>query len=484
VEGNTFDKYGHIGIIIGNQNGAVIRNNTFRPRTDQTQEVFGVYGTGTVGGGVIEANDYLSFRIGSGIFLNNVKGGNSSVFVRNNFLYMGDSSATGVSRGILIQEANSSDIIAVNNSVAFHSDNAASGAITVIDGSGIQIWNNNIGAFGTAPAVRIEKLYSVTASDNNNYFGTNLMWRLGNVYTTLANLQSATGTDAASVSVNPGFNGSDLHTCAPELNGAAESVPFVTDDFDGDPRSTTPDIGADEFVGDAGGLLAEDAFLKCPSESVNLGNEPLAGVTYSWTPSGNTSEISVTAAGTYVVTATSSCGSFSDTAVVTNKPLPVADFSVSTVGLAAIFTNNSTGGTSYFWDFGDGGTSTEFSPSHVYSSAATYSATLTVTNECGSQTFGPLPVNVINASVEENAAVSISLFPNPTSGMFTLSLGTSVSEDMVVTISDITGKVVLNGQIPSDTKQITLDASALSSGIYSVKISGGKFSRVLRLVRN
>jgi hypothetical protein len=109
---------------------------------------------------------------------------------------------------------------------------------------------------------------------------------------------------------------------------------------------------------------------------------------------------------------------------------------------------------------------------------------LTVTNECGSQTFGPLPVNVINASVEENAAVSISLFPNPTSGMFTLSLGTSVSEDMVVTISDITGKVVLNGQIPSDTKQITLDASALSSGIYSVKISGGKFSRVLRLVRN
>jgi hypothetical protein len=67
--------------------------------------------------------------------------------------------------------------------------------------------------------------------------------------------------------------------------------------------------------------------------------------------------------------------------------------------------------------------------------------------------------------------------------MFTLSLGTSVSEDMVVTISDITGKVVLNGQIPSGTNQITLDASTLSSGIYSVKISGGDTNQVLRLVR-
>jgi PKD repeat protein len=483
LEGNTFQKFSVLGALIGGQNGAIVRNNTFRPRTTQTQDAFGVYITGNIGGGTVEVNDYLSFRTGAGIFLNNAKGGSSSLFVRNNFLYMGDTLAAGVSRGILIQEANSSDIVTVNNSISFHSDNSNSGAITVIDGSGIQIWNNNIGAFGTAPAVRIEKLYSVTASDNNNYFGTNLMWRLGNVYTTLANLQAATGTDGSSVSANPGFNGTDLHTCAPELNGAAVSVPFVLFDFDGDPRSTTPDIGADEFVGDAGGLLAEDAFLKCPDETVTLGNSALAGVTYSWTPSGTTSEISVTAAGTYVVTATSACGSFSDTAVVTNKPLPTANFSVASVGLAAIFTNNSVGGTSYLWDFGDGATSTEVNPTHVYASAATYSASLTVTNECGSQTFGPLPVNVINVSVEENTAASVAMFPNPTAGMFTLSLGASASTDLTVTVSDITGKAVLSGTLAAGTNQVTLDASALSSGIYSVKVSGGEFSRVLRLVR-
>ncbi len=483
VEGNTFEQFGHIGIIYGNQSGAVIRNNTFRPRTNQTQEAFGVYGVTTIGGGSIEANDYQSFRIGSGVFLANAKGSANPVVVSNNFLYMGDSLATGISRGVLIQDVNSADIAVVNNSISFHSKNAASGAITVIDGSEIQIWNNNIGAFGTAPAVRIEKAYSVVASNNNNYFGTNLMWRLGNVFTTLANLQAATGTDGASVSVNPGFNGFDLHTCTPELNGAAVSVPFVTTDFDGDPRSSTPDIGADEFVGDANGLLVQDAFLKCPSESVTLGNAPLAGVTYSWTPSGSTSEISVTAAGTYVVTATSACGSFSDTAVVTNKPLPTANFSVATVGLAAIFTNTSTNGDSYFWDFGDGATSTEFSPTHVYSTAATYSALLTVTNDCGSATFGPLPVNVVNASIEENATAALGLFPNPTNGLFTVTLGSAASVDLTVTVTDITGKAVLNGNVAAGTNQITLDATNLSSGIYSVKIAGGDFTKVLRLVR-
>jgi hypothetical protein len=90
---------------------------------------------------------------------------------------------------------------------------------------------------------------------------------------------------------------------------------------------------------------------------------------------------------------------------------------------------------------------------------------------------------VINASVEENTSASINVFPNPTSGMFTLSLGASASSDLTVTVSDVAGKVVLNGNIPSGTNQVTFDASALSSGVYSVKISGADVNQVLRLVR-
>lgn len=46
------------------------------------------------------------------------------------------------------------------------------------------------------------------------------------------------------------------------------------------------------------------------------------------------------------------------------------------------FNNLSTGATSYNWTFGDGGSSTLFSPSHAYSTAGTYTITLIVENDC------------------------------------------------------------------------------------------------------
>lgn len=45
--------------------------------------------------------------------------------------------------------------------------------------------------------------------------------------------------------------------------------------------------------------------------------------------------------------------------------------------------NRSEGGDSYWWDFGDGNSSTEFEPTHRYEQAGTYDVTLIVTNQYG-----------------------------------------------------------------------------------------------------
>lgn len=53
--------------------------------------------------------------------------------------------------------------------------------------------------------------------------------------------------------------------------------------------------------------------------------------------------------------------------------------------LTVKFTDNSRLGNSYAWDFGDGTTSTDKNPTHLYAAVGKYTVKLTVTNEVGSQ---------------------------------------------------------------------------------------------------
>ena len=97
------------------------------------------------------------------------------------------------------------------------------------------------------------------------------------------------------------------------------------------------------------------------------------------------------AAGTFSVTETvtdsASGKTSSKTVSVTVSPsggTPVANFTFTTSGLTANFTDTSTdtGGSigSHAWNFGDGSTSTTTSPSHTYAASGTYSVSETVTD--------------------------------------------------------------------------------------------------------
>ena len=107
-----------------------------------------------------------------------------------------------------------------------------------------------------------------------------------------------------------------------------------------------------------------------------------------------------TAAGTYTValTATNAYGSntLTKTGYITvtapNTNPPVAAFSGTptsgTIPLTVVFTDASTNTpTSWAWTFGDGGTSTVKNPSHIYTTAGTYTVALTATNAYGSNTL-------------------------------------------------------------------------------------------------
>lgn len=61
------------------------------------------------------------------------------------------------------------------------------------------------------------------------------------------------------------------------------------------------------------------------------------------------------------------------------NPAPLASFNYVDAGNTIDFQNTSSNGSSYYWDFDDGQTSTQTNPSHTYATSGTYTVTLIVT---------------------------------------------------------------------------------------------------------
>ncbi|MBC7863624.1 MAG: T9SS type A sorting domain-containing protein [Bacteroidia bacterium] len=86
-------------------------------------------------------------------------------------------------------------------------------------------------------------------------------------------------------------------------------------------------------------------------------------------------------------------------------------------------------------------------------------------------------IDAVTTSLAENKSEnSFSVFPNPTKGIFTLSLS-SVNENAgVVTITDVLGKTVSTKQIAANTNApIAIDLTGQEKGVYFVRVvNGGK----------
>ncbi len=97
--------------------------------------------------------------------------------------------------------------------------------------------------------------------------------------------------------------------------------------------------------------------------------------------------------------------------------------------LEVCFTNcsNSTGNVEYLWDFGDGTTSTEFEPCHVYEEEGCYSVTLSVLDECGERVM----------SVENAVCVTCSMCLHPTTEWIAVFCGNPTLDGIPLNPGDI-----------------------------------------------
>jgi uncharacterized repeat protein (TIGR01451 family) len=160
--------------------------------------------------------------------------------------------------------------------------------------------------------------------------------------------------------------------------------------------------------------------------------------------------------------------------VVYQMPQPVftADHRYGPVPLSVAFENQSSSANSYTWQFGDGTTSTELSPAHVYTTAGFYDVTLTAENPFASQTVTytnyitafNAPVAALSALPRVGAAPLVVTFTNESLFGDTFIWGygdgqTQVTGEVQHTHTYTmpgTYTVTLTAQNPFDTDTITL----------------------------
>lgn len=154
-----------------------------------------------------------------------------------------------------------------------------------------------------------------------------------------------------------------------------------------------------------------------------------------------------------------------------NANHPVANFYYSGGGTIN-FTNTSTNGQTYSWNFGDGNNSTNVNPSHSYLNNGNYNVTLIVYSQdsCFTDTITQ-NVSIIKAGINSYTSENIiSIYPNPVNDFLILK---STENYNSVRIYDGLGRLVL-----TTLKKQKLNISQLPKGVYMLQIDNKMNSRL------
>ncbi|MDP5170096.1 MAG: PKD domain-containing protein [Bacteroidia bacterium] len=160
---------------------------------------------------------------------------------------------------------------------------------------------------------------------------------------------------------------------------------------------------------------------------------------------------------------------------------PTAFFETSVVGDTALVFDGteSFAGTSYTWDYGDGSTGTGQISNHTYASNGSYTATLIVSNDCGSDTITKTVIVDFLLGIQAPAYLqSLRVFPNPSQGLLHLNGDLDRSRALTVQVLDLRGRVMYAEEIRTNGAALShaIDLPSVSPGLYFLEISSDEGS--------
>uniref|UniRef100_UPI00262400D8 hypothetical protein n=1 Tax=Flavobacterium sp. TaxID=239 RepID=UPI00262400D8 len=450
--------------------------------------------------------------------------------VINNGVYgvIGNSTGGDITAGIFVIPATGSSLQVYHNSVSMAGDRgtgtngsslalAVGGADTTIDIRN-NVFVNKQTTAGTAKSYAIGLGYATFAnltSDNNNFFtsGANANFAVtgtlnaGTDRTSLANLQAATGKDAASLNVDAVFASStDLRPAAnltnvPLTNAGANLSVTVPSDIDCGTRSTTPSIGFKEFTvvvcsGANGGTASALVPIICGSGSTTISSTGFStglNTTYLWQSSvdlafttpidmgvastnyTNLNTGTITSTTYYRLSVTCSAvpvTNFSNVVTVTVNTIPVVNVTPPSATLCAgdIVNLVATGATTYSWTPATGLSATTGASVNANPTVTTTYTVIGTTNGCASApvnvtvTVNPKPATPVAGS---NSPVCEGGTLNLTSSTVTLP-GYTMDSNSGVSFIDISGTGTSVGTIADDSEHnLTIPSFTFNGVAYT-----------------
>ena len=204
---------------------------------------------------------------------------------------------------------------------------------------------------------------------------------------------------------------------------------------------------------------------------------------YAWSTTDSTQTILVSTVGTYVVTTTDSigCVSMDSTEITTSLPVPAITGLVDTIcANGSMILDAGAGFSTYSW------TTSGSAQTETVSGAALplgdNTVTVTVSDSNGCLNTDAVTFNIdACASIDELNAIAMSIYPNPSTGVFNYSID-NMSGNITMMITDLSGKIVDAGTITSANG--TFDLTRYQAGTYILKLQAGDAVTIVRLVKN
>jgi len=195
--------------------------------------------------------------------------------------------------------------------------------------------------------------------------------------------------------------------------------------------------------------------------SLVVGPASVANTTYLWNTTETTQMVTADTSGLYIVIATNACATKTDSIDVAILVPVSVDLGADTLvcaNMLPLTLDAGAGFTTYLWSDASGNQTLDVS------ATGSYAATVTGANGCEATDTVTVTVDPCT-SIEELSVSNVSVYPNPSAGVFTVEYDGNVS-NVQLSILDLNGKVVYSETM--NTNKTNIELNTIANGVYTV----------------